>query len=425
MTTDSATPIITHTIVGTGPYAVPWPYQAGELVVSALRNGAQTILANPGQWSVAPAEASAAGTVTLAVGTAETFDGSLLLIERNTTLEQGWEGQSGREVGLMLNLDRLMRAVQDLKARQLGTLRQLGSTNLPPIPPLTNGAALVWLDGLFVSGPTAADITNAQWFAEQAQGSLQATQEIFADFDALYLGSKTDDPAVDNSGNPLLVGAIYFNTVSGSFRAWTGSSWLRAFLTEDGSPLASPNVASLAGLSLAEGKMLYATGPGTFAMFDSSEAGRALLGAANKAAMRTYLELGAAALLSTSVNADFSADTTSLANRATIKAFVDALQLTFRNANSLGWGTAIQDVTASRSAGTTYQNTSGRPRFWSIYGQGGSPRYMQTSVNGIAWTNAAGFGSNGEGQTSSVLLAPDLYYRAAPGLNVYGWWETF
>lgn len=183
-------------------------------------------------------------------------------------------------------------------------------------------------------------------------------------------------------------------------------------------PTLGAYLSSVSTLTFAADRISYATGPSTSALAVLTAFGRSLIDDVDATAARATLGLPL------STNADFTVDPASVTTRAAIKTFVDALQLTFRNANSLGWGAAIQDVTASRSAGTTYQNTSGRPMFWSIYGQGGSPRYMQTSVNGTTWMNSAGFGSNGEGQTSSVLVAPNLFYRAAPGLNIYGWWET-
>lgn len=47
----------------------------------------------------------------------------------------------------------------------------------------------------------------------------------FDSFDKRYLGAKASDPALDNSGNSLVVGAIYFNTVSNQWKVWTGSAW--------------------------------------------------------------------------------------------------------------------------------------------------------------------------------------------------------
>jgi hypothetical protein len=44
-------------------------------------------------------------------------------------------------------------------------------------------------------------------------------------FDDRYLGAKASDPTVDNDGNPLVTGAMYFSTASNSTRIYNGSGW--------------------------------------------------------------------------------------------------------------------------------------------------------------------------------------------------------
>lgn len=48
--------------------------------------------------------------------------------------------------------------------------------------------------------------------------SADTVQEIF-------LGSKASDPTVDNQGNPLVIGVMYFNNTSGTLRIWSGTEW--------------------------------------------------------------------------------------------------------------------------------------------------------------------------------------------------------
>ena len=49
-----------------------------------------------------------------------------------------------------------------------------------------------------------------------------------------YLGAKTSDPTLDNQGDPLVAGQLYFNTVSGDMRVYTGSVWSIAYLPATG-----------------------------------------------------------------------------------------------------------------------------------------------------------------------------------------------
>jgi len=57
--------------------------------------------------------------------------------------------------------------------------------------------------------------------------ALKAAQ-TYSNFDARYLGEKASDPSVDNEGNALIVGAIYFNTVTSSLKFYSGSLWVDA-----------------------------------------------------------------------------------------------------------------------------------------------------------------------------------------------------
>jgi len=53
---------------------------------------------------------------------------------------------------------------------------------------------------------------------------------VYDSFDDRYLGSKTSDPSVDNDGNALVAGALYFNSVSGVMRLYTGTAWVAAYV---------------------------------------------------------------------------------------------------------------------------------------------------------------------------------------------------
>jgi hypothetical protein len=48
-------------------------------------------------------------------------------------------------------------------------------------------------------------------------------------FDDRYLGSKAADPVLDNDGNALQTGALYWNTGANEMRAYSGSGWLVAY----------------------------------------------------------------------------------------------------------------------------------------------------------------------------------------------------
>ena len=82
-------------------------------------------------------------------------------------------------------------------------------------------------DQAVIAGNKAADADIARAAAVVAQN---AAQDAFDSFDDRYLGAKASDPATDNDGNPLVVGALYFRIGVG-MQVWNGSTWTAAYLT--------------------------------------------------------------------------------------------------------------------------------------------------------------------------------------------------
>ena len=86
------------------------------------------------------------------------------------------------------------------------------------------GSAKNWALGGGDSFATNTTIGNtglysAKYYAEQAAASQDA-------FDDVYLGSKSSDPSVDNDGNALQTGALYYSTSEGNLKFYNGSSWV-------------------------------------------------------------------------------------------------------------------------------------------------------------------------------------------------------
>lgn len=52
-----------------------------------------------------------------------------------------------------------------------------------------------------------------------------ATVESADTVQEIFLGTKPSDPIVDNQGNPLVIGVMYFNSTSGTLRIWSGTEW--------------------------------------------------------------------------------------------------------------------------------------------------------------------------------------------------------
>jgi len=72
---------------------------------------------------------------------------------------------------------------------------------------------------------TKAYVDTVAGSATAAAASAAAAAASYDSFDDRYLGAKASAPSVDNDGNALVTGAIYWDTVSNAMYAWTGSEW--------------------------------------------------------------------------------------------------------------------------------------------------------------------------------------------------------
>jgi hypothetical protein len=61
--------------------------------------------------------------------------------------------------------------------------------------------------------------------ATAAAASATAAANALDSFDDRYLGAKSSAPSVDNDGNALLTGALYWNSVTNVMFVWSGSAW--------------------------------------------------------------------------------------------------------------------------------------------------------------------------------------------------------
>jgi hypothetical protein len=98
-----------------------------------------------------------------------------------------------------------------------------------------------------LASTSATSANNAKTAAEAARDQTLA---VYDSFDDRYLGTKATDPTVDNDGNPLVAGSLYFNSVSGVMRLYTGSAWVEAYVSGTASNIANTPAGNIASTTV-------------------------------------------------------------------------------------------------------------------------------------------------------------------------------
>ena len=116
----------------------------------------------------------------------------------------------------------------------------------------TNATNIVDIQNASTNATNAANSATAAGNAQTAaEAARDATLLAYDNFDDRYLGSKTSNPTLDNDGNALVGGALYFNSVAGEMRVYTGSAWVAAYVSGTGFLSASNNLSDVASVSTA------------------------------------------------------------------------------------------------------------------------------------------------------------------------------
>jgi len=96
----------------------------------------------------------------------------------------------------------------------------------------------------------ATSATNSSNSATSAATSAASALAAFDNFDDTYLGAKASDPTVDNDGDALTAGDLYFNTTTEVMKLYTGSAWVIAYVPGDAANISFTAAGNIAGTNV-------------------------------------------------------------------------------------------------------------------------------------------------------------------------------
>ena len=132
----------------------------------------------------------------------------------------------------------------------------------------------------------AASETAAAASQTAAEAAKDAALEALDSFDDRYLGQKASDPTLDNDGNALVAGALYFNTTDDVMKVYEGSVWVAAYASLSGALLQANNLSDVLDAAASRTNL----GLGTAATTNATAYATAAQGALADSALQSFTE---------------------------------------------------------------------------------------------------------------------------------------
>ncbi len=189
------------------------------------------------QLNIATTQASnAAASATAAAGSASTASTQAANAASSVILAGGYASSAGTQAGNAITA--ASGAASSATSAASSATSASGSAS---------SASASALTATTKASEASVSATSAASSATSATNSANSAAASFDAFDDRYLGPKSAAPTLDNDGNALTSGAMYFNTSAGDMFVWNGSAWVTVSNTTSATNAA--NSATAAGTS--------------------------------------------------------------------------------------------------------------------------------------------------------------------------------
>ena len=153
--------------------------------------------------------------------TAGEYDTYTFYADANEEFPLAWFTVKNGEDPWRRAVDRGYRGTEEEFYTLLGMVEEYAMISLEAMEVTTENREQVALDAAQV----AADKLIVEEARDIAVEKSDIAKESSDAVQIIFLGAKSVDPVVDNQGNPLVVGVMYFNSTTGTLRIWTGTVW--------------------------------------------------------------------------------------------------------------------------------------------------------------------------------------------------------
>lgn len=162
--------------------------------------------------------------------TAGELDTYTFYADANEELPLAWFTVKNGENPWLRAIDRGYRGTEEEFYTTLGSVEEYATIALESIDITEENKQII----LAAAAQVAADKIVVEESRDVAveKGDLAKTSADVVQ--TIFLGTKSVDPVVDNHGNQLVVGVMYYNDVIGQLKLWNGVEWTTAAFSAEG-----------------------------------------------------------------------------------------------------------------------------------------------------------------------------------------------